>query len=334
MKNINNKLTDVDGVDFESNKTGAAYNFKAINPSDTNAYAYHNISYSGHNIYAWDNVTNNKYSTLNMFTDNISMYTFGNTDTDIYSSLNLGGNYMQLYAQYSNSPSKYGYIKINGGTYLYNYDGTNSSELKMLGGQTDINTSAFYLNSGFIQIKPTDFMTITNGSSTESRMTVSSSYIGFDGFTQFTSRPIFQTGLSTSNIYDATGTTNLISMSDSSITLQKDTQINSNDNNTKLNVNNTEIKLISDGQITIDAPEIVLTNNRYGAQELTFDGSTMLFNISHGLGVVPSYFSLTFSDGKNTEFIQSLRTVDSNRITIECENPPTGSMIVYWQVYK
>lgn len=66
---------------------------------------------------------------------------------------------------------------------------------------------------------------------------------------------------------------------------------------------------------------------------LTFDGIQNIFNIPHELGIVPKSFQLTFSDGSNTDFIESVRSIDSTKITITCTNiPAAGSIIVYYSV--
>lgn len=77
------------------------------------------------------------------------------------------------------------------------------------------------------------------------------------------------------------------------------------------------------------------TNIRWGKSTIALNGILTTFNIPHGMSSVPSSFSLTFSDGANTDFIQSNRSIDATNITIECGTAPaTGSITVYWQVFK
>lgn len=76
-------------------------------------------------------------------------------------------------------------------------------------------------------------------------------------------------------------------------------------------------------------------NMSYGSLEITFDAIETTFNIPHGMSSIPSSFALTFSDGRNTDFIQSDRTVDATNIIITCDTPPgVGTIIVYWQAFK
>lgn len=72
-----------------------------------------------------------------------------------------------------------------------------------------------------------------------------------------------------------------------------------------------------------------------GSTTFTLDGTTKVFNIPHGLAIIPASMALTFSDGSNTQFIQSIRSKDATNITITCNNAPTaGTITVDWQVYR
>lgn len=76
--------------------------------------------------------------------------------------------------------------------------------------------------------------------------------------------------------------------------------------------------------------------NRFKAGQATFelDGVETVFTITHGYSVIPSSFALTFSDGANLDFIQSIRAIDATNITITCGTAPTGADItVYWQAF-
>lgn len=78
-----------------------------------------------------------------------------------------------------------------------------------------------------------------------------------------------------------------------------------------------------------------LNFQKTGATTFTFNGTQTVFEITHGLGSNPTSFSLTFSDGRNVNFNQSVRTKSSTKLTITCDSAPTGSAItVYWQVFK
>lgn len=72
-----------------------------------------------------------------------------------------------------------------------------------------------------------------------------------------------------------------------------------------------------------------------GQTTVEFDGIATVFTIEHDLGTTPSSFAVTFGDASNTNFTQSLRTIDETKITFTCTNPPIqGSQIVYWQVFN
>lgn len=65
----------------------------------------------------------------------------------------------------------------------------------------------------------------------------------------------------------------------------------------------------------------------------TLNGVQNVFDIIHVLGVVPRSFQLTFSDGANTDFIQSSRIPDASKIRITCDNvPAAGTITVYYSV--
>jgi len=62
-----------------------------------------------------------------------------------------------------------------------------------------------------------------------------------------------------------------------------------------------------------------------------FDGYETVFRISHELGWVPDYIAITVSDETNSNFNQSIKSVDENDIIITCNDAPvSGSITVWW----
>jgi len=73
----------------------------------------------------------------------------------------------------------------------------------------------------------------------------------------------------------------------------------------------------------------------YGSTVVVMNGTDMVFTIPHGMGVIPSSLAITFGDASNQNFVQSIRTVDANNITLTCTDAPiAGSQTVYWQVFR
>lgn len=73
----------------------------------------------------------------------------------------------------------------------------------------------------------------------------------------------------------------------------------------------------------------------YGATLVTMDGVQTIFNIDHGMGVIPGSFAISFGDASNLNFVQSARSLDENNIILTCfDAPQAGSQTVYWQVFK
>jgi|SRR6478736_34609 len=87
--------------------------------------------------------------------------------------------------------------------------------------------------------------------------------------------------------------------------------------------------------IPSEGENIVQDLQKTGTTNIVFNGTDTVFNIPHGLGVLPGSFSISFGDASNLNFVQSHRSLTSTNIVIECDSPPVaGEQDVFWQVWK
>lgn len=98
--------------------------------------------------------------------------------------------------------------------------------------------------------------------------------------------------------------------------------------NQTLSLNSTTISSLSKADTAFQQDNI-----KFGSTSFTLDGVETTFNIAHGMASMPTSFALTFSDGGNLDFIQSVRTIDNTNIIITCQTPPNGQITVFWQAF-
>lgn len=94
------------------------------------------------------------------------------------------------------------------------------------------------------------------------------------------------------------------------------------------------IKTLSCLSRSVKSLQCRIRNTQYGSSTLDFNETDTVFTIPHSLGSTPSSVAITYSDPTNTDIVDSIITVDSTNITLTASTPPTGSITVYWQVFK
>ena len=95
-------------------------------------------------------------------------------------------------------------------------------------------------------------------------------------------------------------------------------------------------------QAAVNSDEVIIKSQLDGilkAGSTTFptDGVVAVFNIPHGLGVMPSSFAITFANTTDPNVLSCVRSKDATNITLNYTTttpPTTGSMTIDWQVFK
>jgi len=308
MKNINNKLSEIDGIDTKTKE--GSFRYRTYQTSiDSDIYSDMGQSYSNFNrgIFVTSN-TNRFYETVNSnyYSNSIKN---GSDESEIQNQ----GGYFYLYNRssgvYQNQISMSQYdlnIEHRGSTFsdrcgIY----MNASYQMSLYAKSDINITTL---TKFNVITQDTIMLKKQISSVDN----SSISIASNGDILLTNK---------------TKITNVVNNGLASTIVEQ--------NSTDFTATTENTYLYSSNQIEIDAPTIIMSNIKYGATTFTFDGVQSTFIIPHGLGSTPTSMALTFSDGGYVDFISGTRSFNSTNITIDCDSTPSGgSIIVYWQVYK